>query len=503
MSVIQKHIGTKRLFGKFMLVLLPVFTVSTTIGLLLISQYFVRDEQNLQNARLGNLVARVGYLISKEPNYSDQKLIESYLGILMADQAIRCVELLEKNELTQAVVPHRIGCKGQELFNFMSWRMPGKDSLQIRVRYTNEGLAVIRHDKRLFMELSLVIGVFFAVIASWLGFRNIVGRPLRSLLEAIKNTEASDLKSTILDPPNDELGAVMHAFNNMQRRLADEIESGNEAQKDSELFKDLNHQVTVLNMELENRIQELKAAQEEIVSKGKMAQLGQLTATVAHELRNPLSVVRTGAYMVKRGLSASGVNLDKHLTRIDSGVLRCDNIISQLLDFARVNKPDLAVTHVDDWLAAAIEEEATKLPSAIEVKCTLGLEDLKVAFDADRMRRVITNILSNASEAMVGKDGMRAVAQTHSPTIQVATRLQPHGVEIIITDNGPGMSDEVLAKIRDPLFTTKSFGTGLGLPAVEQVLKLHGGGLDIWSRPGEGARFTAWFPVVHEESEAA
>jgi signal transduction histidine kinase len=275
------------------------------------------------------------------------------------------------------------------------------------------------------------------------------------------------------------------------------------AQEDSELFKDLNNQVTVLNMGLENSIQELKAAQEEIVSKGKMAQLGQLTATVAHELRNPLSVVRNASFVVMRKASTAGLDLNENMARIDSGISRCDNIISQLLDFSRVAAANLSMTEVDNWLAAVIAEEAAKLPSAIEIKCTLGLGDLKVAFDADRMRRVITNILSNASEAMIGKDGMRAVTQTLSSTIQVATRLQPRGVEIIITDNGPGMTDEVLTKSREPLFTTKSFGTGLGLPVVEQVLKLHGGGLDIWSKAGQGARFTAWFPLVHEESKAA
>jgi signal transduction histidine kinase len=276
-----------------------------------------------------------------------------------------------------------------------------------------------------------------------------------------------------------------------------------EARRDTGMFKDLNHQVTLLNMELETKIRELREAQEEIVRKGKMAQLGQLTATVAHELRNPLSVVRTGAFMVRRKISAEGLNLDQNLARIESGITRCDNIISQLLDFARVDKPDFAMTDLDNWLAAAIEEEATKLPSAIKINCALGLGALRVAFDADRMRRVMSNILSNASEALVGKGSMRSATQTHSPTIQVSTRLGPLGVEIIITDNGPGMSDEVLGKIREPLFTTKHFGTGLGIPAVEQILDLHGGGLDIWSKPGQGARFTAWFPVLHQESQAA
>lgn len=281
------------------------------------------------------------------------------------------------------------------------------------------------------------------------------------------------------------------------------VKAETEARESTALFIDLNHQVTLLNMELEGKVHQLNDVQEEIVRKGKMAQLGQLTATVAHELRNPLSVVRTAAYMVRRKTEAAGFDLGQSLTHIDSGISRCDNIISQLLDFSRLSVPDLKLIEVDQWLVEAVEEEAKGLPSIVEIRCILGLGDLKAALDANRMRCVIINILTNATEAMVGKDGSRVATQTASPMIQVSTRLQPRGIEIVITDNGPGMSEEFLTRIREPLFTTKSFGTGLGIPAVEQILEFHGGGLDIWSTPGNGARFIAWFPAERRESKAA
>ena len=77
------------------------------------------------------------------------------------------------------------------------------------------------------------------------------------------------------------------------------------------------------------------------------------------------------------------------------------------------------------------------------------------------------------------------------------------GVEFTVADNGPGISDENLKKIKEPLFTTKTYGTGLGLPAVEKILEQHNGGLDVTSRLGEGACFTAWFPLTQMQEEAA
>ncbi len=111
------------------------------------------------------------------------------------------------------------------------------------------------------------------------------------------------------------------------------------------------------------------------------------------------------------------------------------------------------------------------------------------------MRRVIVNLLSNASEAMVGKGDDPSKFAVSDPRIRVATKAGPRGVEIVVSDNGPGMAPEVLEKILDPLFTTKTFGTGLGLPAVEKILHEHGGDLIVESTPGQGAKFTAWFPA--------
>jgi len=123
-----------------------------------------------------------------------------------------------------------------------------------------------------------------------------------------------------------------------------------------------------------------------------------------------------------------------------------------------------------------------------------GLGDTRVSFDQARMSRVVVNLLTNASEAMVGKGDDPTLFAVKEPRISVSTRQTVRSVEMTVADNGPGISAENMKKVLEPLFTTKNFGTGLGPPAVEKNIEEHGGGLEIVSTEGRGARFTAWFP---------
>lgn len=265
----------------------------------------------------------------------------------------------------------------------------------------------------------------------------------------------------------------------------------------------LNDDVSRLNLELSSNIKQLKEAQEEIINKGKMAQLGQLVATVAHEIRNPLGGIRTAAFLLRRKLQAAKVDQDTILTRIESGVTRCDDIITQLLDFSRSSKPNVEVIVFDDWLEKMIGEEAASIPTEVTITCNLGLGSTSVEFDPHRLRRAIINLVSNAYEAMMDSNKSLANCQGGVPRIGITTRESSRGVELDIEDNGPGMSPDVLACIREPLFTTKSFGTGLGVPAVEKIAQLHGGGLDVDTEVGRGTRFTLWLPAQQPTEEQA
>ena len=265
----------------------------------------------------------------------------------------------------------------------------------------------------------------------------------------------------------------------------------------------VNERVITLNRDLADHMQKLQAAQDEIIRKGKMAQLGQLTATVAHEIRNPLGAVRTAAFLIERKTKDQDIGIEAPLKRITNGIVRCDNIITELLDFARSKALQLEAVPVDDWIANLVEEEAQRLPQTVALECHLGLGDQRAEFDAGRMQRMLINLLTNASEAMVGKGDTPAPQRIDNPRIVISSQLSPRGIEISVADNGPGISAHNLEKIREPLFTTKSFGVGLGIPAVEKILEQHGGGLDIETADDKGTTMTAWFPLQQTRKEAA
>ena len=268
-------------------------------------------------------------------------------------------------------------------------------------------------------------------------------------------------------------------------------------------LESVNRQVSELNRQLAANMKQLQEAQEEIVRRGKMAQLGQLTATVAHEIRNPLGAVRTAAFLVERKIKGKDLGIEPMLQRIGNGVMRCDNIITQLLDFARSSTPQTQEQDFDAWLEKTVEEESHKLPAIVTIECRLGLGGRQAAFDPSRLQRAVINLVANASEAMVGKgDDPSKFACAH-PTVVVTTTLTPRGLEFSVADNGPGITEENLQKVLEPLFTTKNFGTGLGLPAVQKILEQHGGGLEVKSKLGEGACFTAWMPLAQPRQEAA
>jgi PAS domain S-box-containing protein len=268
-------------------------------------------------------------------------------------------------------------------------------------------------------------------------------------------------------------------------------------------LKRINDEISRLNRELADNMSKLKEAQDEITRKARMAQLGNLTATVAHEIRNPLGAVRTAAYLIERKIKDKNLGIEPQLQRIANGINRCDSIITQLLDFSRIKALQAETLAFDGWLEKVIEEEARSLPSVVSVRCELGLGALEASFDPTQLGRAVVNLVANASEAMVGKGDDPSKFTCAEPEIVIQTRLKGRGIELVVSDNGPGISAENLAKILEPLFTTKSFGTGLGLPAVEKVAQNHGGHLEAFSELGQGARFTLFLPITNSAAEAA
>jgi signal transduction histidine kinase len=146
-----------------------------------------------------------------------------------------------------------------------------------------------------------------------------------------------------------------------------------------------------------------------------------------------------------------------------------------------------------------VSVEAAKLPANVMVECMLGLGGRHVPFDSSRLERALLNLMSNAVEAML-TDTTEMAGKT--PTLWISTLQKEDTAIIRVRDNGPGIAAENLSKIREPLFTTKNFGTGLGIPAIEQIAEQHNGHLDIESRLGEGACFDLVLPLSSDETLA-
>jgi signal transduction histidine kinase len=289
---------------------------------------------------------------------------------------------------------------------------------------------------------------------------------------------------------------VLEQGKTLQKALEVSKQSETEAKAQTAELDTLNAKISEMNSELAENIKALHQAQEQMIQKGKMAQLGQLVATVAHEIRNPLGTVRTSIFLLKKRIASPDQTMLKAFERVENGVARCDGIITQLLDFSRTSKPVLKAVNVDDWLVDLLEEMAPTLPTSLAIKCKLGAHGISVYMDPERMHRVITNFINNATEAMIDIKADTPLQHASQPCITVETTRSARGFEISVEDNGPGIARDMLAKIRDPLFTTKSFGTGLGIPAAEKMIELHGGKLDIKSELGKGSRFSFNMPEL-------
>ncbi len=305
------------------------------------------------------------------------------------------------------------------------------------------------------------------------------------------------------------LGLAIRMFNSTLKQL-DELET---AKKEAEKARfiaessvteiaEVNNNLADMNKEVSQHLKALEEAQEQLVKKGRMEQMGQLTATMAHELRNPLGAARTSIFLLERKTRGKELGVESQIQRITNAIMRCDDIITQLLDFSRTKKLSPTSADFDAWLEKIVTDEAMRLPQALSISVELGTAGTPIAFDPSRMQRAITNLLNNASEAMVGTGDDSTKFAVPNPRIDIRSAVVDGQLQLTVADNGPGISAENLARVREPLFTTKSFGTGLGLPAVEQIAAQHGGSMKITSEVGQGTTATILLPLETAQEAA-
>jgi signal transduction histidine kinase len=242
-----------------------------------------------------------------------------------------------------------------------------------------------------------------------------------------------------------------------------------------------------LNEELEARIgrrtKQLLEAQEELVSKEKLAILGRLSGSVGHELRNPLGVINNAVYFLKTVMPDADETIKDYLDIIKSEVNNSLRIISDLLDFSRTKTPHTSLTTIDELISKSLEHCPLTKGITVRIDIPAGLPAVKV--DPLQMRQVFQNLITNAIQAMPNGGTLG---------IKASGNLETTAIKVSFTDTGEGISAEDMKKLFQPLFSTKARGIGLGLVVSKSLTEANGGSIEVGSRPGEGTTFSIVLP---------
>lgn len=246
-----------------------------------------------------------------------------------------------------------------------------------------------------------------------------------------------------------------------------------------------------LAVELRGANENLHTAQEEVRRSERLAALGQLTAGLAHELRNPLGTIKNSAELLTRR-NANADPVAKELTGfISSEVDRANELVRRFLDFARPFRLRLEPLDLSELVDQAIQQVASR---ADQHEVTLYRNDspelAPLLLDSQWMQVLLTNLLSNAIDASPA-----------GSMVSVVTKPAEGGAELSVIDRGAGISPEHVNSIFNPFFTTKSNGTGMGLAIVSKIVDEHRGRIHVESVPGEGTTFRVWLPDRLEAEE--
>jgi len=221
----------------------------------------------------------------------------------------------------------------------------------------------------------------------------------------------------------------------------------------------------------------------------RLADIGMLSATVAHEFRNPLGVIRTAAYNIRK--KAENPSLERHLINIERKVEESTQIINNLLNFAHLKDPSYELVPIRQLLVDCIEGVRRRYRKK-EITIRRNLRSIgrtTIEGDSIQLKEIFNNILNNAFDAINEVSGK----------VVVRSRVEDKRVvSIIVEDNGPGMAEGVLERVFDPFYTTRAKGTGLGLSIGQEMVRRHGGEIDIKSEMGKGTTVIVQLPLKRE-----
>jgi len=323
--------------------------------------------------------------------------------------------------------------------------------------------------------------VFMGVISVILSLilRKFVLKPVTSLSSAMGTVAQGDLERTVTASSEDEIGRLVHTFNDMTRELKT-ARDRMEAWTDS------------LEREVEKKTEALKRSQDRLVQAEKLAALGRMTADVAHEIRNPLTAI--GGFARRLQKSATGEQEKVRAEVIVNEVDRLEKILRDVLTFSREARFRLERCRIEEFLYDAVglhEPACSEQSVSMEVTLEKGLP--AVLMDKDQVRQALTNLIINALDAMPRGGTLLISAGTEEVN-------DVQYVFLRVSDTGKGIDEAILPLIFEPFFSTKETGhrTGLGLSITRKIIEEHGGFVKAESVKGEGSVFSLYFPQPGE-----
>jgi len=328
-----------------------------------------------------------------------------------------------------------------------------------------------------FAGLAGLCTIFLLGLQAYIARR--ITRPLGVMVEATDRIARGDLDHRLPEEGRDEIGHLAHSFNRMTEDLHDARE-------------DLTQWGRTLERRVEERTQELRETQGQLIQSEKLASLGKMAAGVAHEINNPLTSILLNTYLLLEDCGETDEERES-LTLIADEASRAAQIVAGLLDFARQTPAQEVRADVNDIIERTVQlHEMQASVRNIRIEKVLDRSLPPVDLDKNKIQQVFSNLIMNAREAM-----------PEGGTLGVASRLSGDGtfLEIVFSDTGVGIPKDNIPKLFDPFFTTKSFGTGLGLAVSYGIIRQRGGTIDVQSEVGRGSVFTVRLPLEDKAEE--
>jgi len=306
--------------------------------------------------------------------------------------------------------------------------------------------------------------------------RNIGPAELEILLPSGKRWFALASGAPILDNEGKIIGGVAVTEDITERKLMEAV-----LKRDKQIVEKL----------VDDRTRELLEVQLELERARRLSDIGTLSATVAHELRNPLAAMSMAAYNIER--KAGSPELEKHLSTISKKIAESDQIINNLLFYSRLKPPSLETVNIRGLIEECVEVLEKRSRQKIDlIKDVDSISDITIEADPIQIREVFNNIFNNARDAV----------PSENPVIQVGAVDDEKFVKVSIEDNGPGIAKDIIDKIFDPFFTTKAKGTGLGLSVCRQIVGMHDGEITVKRGLTKGTCILVRLPKKQERRPA-